>query len=62
MLGVQKMKNMIEVLERARNEKVFVNDEFEELFKKIQSADSNLKLYWDDGAGEEWARFSALYA
>lgn len=53
---------MIEVLERARNEKVFVNDEFEELLKKIQSADSNLKLYWDDGAGEEWARFSALYA
>lgn len=52
------MKNMIQVLERARHKKVFVNNEFEELLKKIQSADSNLKLDWDDGAGEEWARFS----
>ncbi len=51
------MKNMIEVLKRARNKKIFINNEFEELLIKIQSADGNLKLDWDDGAGEEWARF-----
>lgn len=49
---------MIEVLKRARNKKVFTNNEFEELLIKIQTADGNLKLDWDDGAGEEWARFS----
>lgn len=49
---------MIEVLIRARNKKVFVNNEFEELLLKIQLADGNLKLDWDNGAGEEWARFS----
>ena len=49
---------MIEVLKRARNKKVFTNNEFEELLIKIQTADDNLKLDWDNGAGEEWARFS----
>lgn len=52
------MENMIEVLKRARNKKVFTNNEFEELLIKIQTADDNLKLDWDDGAGEDWARFS----
>ncbi len=52
------MENMIEVLKRARNRKIFVNNEFEELLIKIQSMDKNLKLDWDDGAGENWARFS----
>lgn len=58
MLGEWNMENMIDILKRARNKKVFINNEFEELLKKIHSADSNLKLDWDDGAGEEWARFS----
>ncbi|MCI8669717.1 MAG: hypothetical protein HFI34_09385 [Lachnospiraceae bacterium] len=52
------MENMMEVLKRAKDKKVFVNNEFEELLMKILLADSNLKLDWDDGAGEEWARFS----
>lgn len=52
------MENMMEVLRKARNKKIFLNNEFEELLMKIQLADSNLKLDWDDGAGEEWARFS----
>ncbi len=51
------MENMIEVLKRARNKKVFTNNEFEELLVKIQTADNGLKLDWDDAAGEEWARF-----
>lgn len=50
------MENMIEVLKRARNKKVFTNNEFEELLIKIQTADNGLKLDWDDAAGEEWAR------
>lgn len=53
------MENMIDILKRARDKKVFVDNEFEKLLIKIQSADSNLKLDWDDGAGEEWARFSS---
>ncbi len=52
------MENMIDILKKARNKKVFVDNEFEELLKKIQSSDSNLELDWDEGAGEEWARFS----
>ncbi|MGN0437545.1 MAG: hypothetical protein ACI4F4_03410 [Lachnospiraceae bacterium] len=52
------MENMIEVLKRARNKKIFTDNEFEELLIKIQLADSNLKLDWDNGAGEEWARLS----
>lgn len=51
------MKNMIEVLKKAREKKVFKNNEFKELLIKIQLMDPNLKLDWDDGAGEEWARF-----
>lgn len=52
------MENMIEILKRARNKKVFTNNEFEEMLIKIQKADNNLKLDWDNGAGEEWARIS----
>ncbi len=51
------MKNMLDILKRARDKKVFLGNEFEELIMKIQLADSNLELDWDDGAGEEWARF-----
>lgn len=48
---------MLDILKRARDKKVFLGNEFEELIMKIQLADSNLELDWDDGAGEEWARF-----
>ena len=51
------MENMIEVLRKARNKKIFLNNEFGELLMEVQLADSNLTLDWDDGAGEEWARF-----
>lgn len=51
------MKNMLDILKRARDKKVFLGNEFEELITKIQLADSNLELDWDDGVGEEWARF-----
>lgn len=54
------MENVIDILKRARDKKVFSYDEFVELLAKIQSSDSNLKLDWDDGTGEEWARFSNL--
>ena len=56
--GIERMENMMEILERARDKKIFLNNEFKELLTKIQLADSNLELDWDDGAGEEWARFS----
>ncbi len=51
------MKDMLEALKRAKAKKIFQKNEFVELLQKIQSADSSLQLDWDDGAGEEWARF-----
>lgn len=56
-VGVCEMENLLDVLNRAKRKKVFEYDEFEKLLNKIQISDSNLKLDWDDGAGEEWARF-----
>lgn len=35
-------------------------EEFKSILTEIQLADTKLKLDWDDGAGEEWARFSNL--
>ena len=52
------MKDMLEVLKRARQKKIFANQEFQEMLMQIQSADATLKIDWDIGAGEEWARFS----
>lgn len=51
------MENLMDILNRARQRKVFKNDEFEKLLTEILMNDSDLKLDWDDGAGEEWARF-----
>ena len=33
---------------------------FEAGLTKIQSTDAELRIDWEDGAGEEWARFSNL--
>lgn len=53
------MKDMLEVLKHAKENKVVVNqEEFKDMLMQIQLADPSLKLDWDDGAGEEWARFS----
>ena len=55
------MKDMLVVLKRAKEKRIFhYDDEFKELLVQIKAADSNLKLDWDDGAGEEWARFTNL--
>lgn len=55
------MKNMLEILKSAKQKKIFLNNnEFKELLTRIQIADPDLNLDWDDGAGEEWARFSNL--
>jgi len=51
------MKDMMEILKKARKKKVFHGNEFEKLLMKIQAADSGLEMDWDDDAGEEWARF-----
>ena len=52
---------MLETLRKAKQKKVFTNQqEFKELLTQIRLADAELKLDWDDGAGEEWARFSNL--
>lgn len=51
------MKDMLAVLKRAKEKKVFSGkQEFRQLLQQIQSADTSLQLDWDDDAGEEWAR------
>lgn len=52
------MKDMTRLLLMARNPKKFYNQqEFSDFIIRLQEADKNLKLDWDDGSGEEWARF-----
>lgn len=55
------MKDMLEILRRAKQKKIFANqEEFKDVLVRIQMADTGLRLDWDDGAGEEWARLSNL--
>lgn len=55
------MKDMLETLKQAKQNKIFTNQkEFKDVLTQIQLADIELRLDWDDGAGEEWARFSNL--
>ena len=55
------MKDMLATLRKAKQKKVFKNQkEFEDVLAKIQLADTELRIDWDDGAGEEWARFNNL--
>lgn len=52
---------MLETLRKAKQKKIFTNQkEFKDVLAQIQSADMELRLDWDDGAGEEWARFGNL--
>lgn len=53
------MKNILEVLIQAKNKLKFgTNNDFIDHLNIIGSSDKQLTLDWDDGAGEEWARFS----
>lgn len=52
------MNNLLEILKKGKNKHIFIdNNEFERYLNKIQLSDKTLKLDWDKGAGEEWARF-----
>lgn len=52
------MKDMTQLLLRARDKMQFCNQQqFLNLIRSIEESDTNLKLDWDDGSGEEWARF-----
>lgn len=54
------LKDMLVVLKRAGAKKKFENqEEFRNVLMQIEAADRGLVLDWDDGAGEEWARFSS---
>lgn len=53
------MRDMLEILKCTKHKKPFKDqEEFKETLVQIQAADTTLKIDWDDGAGEEWARFS----
>ena len=55
------MKDMMEILRKAKCKRVFENqEEFRAVLTQMQSADAELRLDWDDGAGEEWAIFDNL--
>lgn len=51
------MKDMLEVLKRAKMKKIYPNhNAFKNLLTQIEAASNSLILDWDDGAGEEWAK------
>ncbi|MCL1809782.1 MAG: hypothetical protein FWG42_08505 [Clostridiales bacterium] len=52
------MNDLLKVLIEAKNKMVFTTQkDFVDLLKEIEQNTSSLELDWDDGAGEEWARF-----
>ena len=52
------MRDMLEVLKRAKQKGTYENKyEFSRILAAIQLTDPLLILDWDDGAGEDWARF-----
>lgn len=52
------MKNLNIILIKAKEKKYYSNLlEFRSIVEQIIQADKNIVLDWDDGAGEEWARF-----
>lgn len=51
------MKDVVELFVNAKKKKLLKNIEFKELIRQIKFADPNLILDWDEGAGEDWARF-----
>lgn len=52
------MNDLLEILNRAKRVNNFkTQDDFIKYLHIIKEFDQSLKLDWDDGAGEEWARF-----
>ncbi|MCL1790395.1 MAG: hypothetical protein FWG40_03400 [Peptococcaceae bacterium] len=52
------MNDLLEVLLEAKNKLIFLTqDDFTDALNEIKRSDATLILDWDDGAGEEWARF-----
>ena len=53
------MQDLSLVLIKAKEKKCYHNFfEFQGIVKEIMLADEDIKLEWDNGAGEEWARFT----
>lgn len=52
------MKELCEVIEKARKKKVYKNvEEFRNFIEVINKSDNSIQLDWDYDAGEEWARY-----
>jgi len=52
------MNDLLNVLKKAKNKCVFKKqEEFLKSLDEIRLFDTSLNLDWDNGAGEEWARF-----
>lgn len=53
------MSNLLEILVKAKDKCLFKEEEvFIRALDEIKQFDEDLKLDWDDGAGEEWARLN----
>lgn len=51
------MINLLEILIKAKDKYIFEEqDNFIRALDEIKQCDKDLKLDWDDGTGEEWAR------
>lgn len=53
------MRNINKVFIAAKEKKRYTNClEFESMLEAVKKVDRHMKLDWDSGAGEEWARFT----
>lgn len=52
------MKDMLKILLQAKEQRPSLKEsDFIKILRQVLASDPSLTLDWDDGAGEEWARF-----
>jgi hypothetical protein len=53
------VSNLLEILIKAKDKCLFITeDNFTKVLDEIKQYDTDLKIDWDNGAGEEWARLT----
>lgn len=55
------MRNLIEVLEKAKKRPLFTIPKIKGLIDLMMTQEKELTLDWDDGAGEDWIRLGNKY-
>ena len=49
------MRDLLKELVVARNKKIYKDDDFKTLLNILKGINTDNKINWDEGAGEEWA-------